>query len=73
MHAGLATCSTARILSHRVLDISIGVEDCHGNFVQNDENMVVNILMYEIGHALGLGHTAKDGHLMYPNKPPVII
>ncbi len=71
-HTGLATCNTVLfgILSHCVLDISIGVEDCHGNFVQSDENMVANILMHEIGHALGLGHTAEEGHLMYSTINP---
>lgn len=71
-HTGLATCNTVLfgIFSHCILDISIGVEDCHGNFVQNDENMVANILMHEIGHALGLGHTAEEGHLMYSTINP---
>lgn len=73
-HTGLATCNTVLfgILSHCVLDISIGDEDCNGNFVQNDENMVTNILMHEIGHALGLGHTSEEGHLMYSDENPEI-
>jgi hypothetical protein len=73
-HTGLATCNTVLfgILSHCVLDISIGAEDCNSNFVQNDENMVVNILMHEIGHALGLGHTVEENHLMYSTESPEI-
>jgi predicted Zn-dependent protease len=73
-HTGLATCNTVLfgMLSHCVLDISIGAEDCNYNFVQNDENMVVNILMHEIGHALGLGHTSKENHLMYSTESPEI-
>jgi len=73
-HTGLATCNSVLygILSHCVLDISIGVEDCSGNFVQNDENMVSNILMHEIGHVLGLGHAGEVGHLMYSTESPQI-
>ncbi len=74
-HTGLATCSSVLfgILSNCVLDISVGVEDCNGNFVQDDENMVTNILMHEIGHSLKLGHTSEIGHLMYSTQSPEII
>jgi len=74
-HTGLATCSSVLfgILNHCVLDISVGVEDCNGNFVQNDENMVANILMHEIGHALKLGHTSETDHLLYSTQSPQII
>jgi len=73
-HTGLATCNSVLfgILSHCVLDISIGAEDCNSNFVQNDENMVGNILMHEIGHALELGHTSEENHLMYSTESPEI-
>jgi len=73
-HTGLATCNTVLfgILSHCILDVSIGAEDCNSDFVQNDENMVVNILMHEIGHALGLGHTSEENHLMYSTESPEI-
>ena len=73
-HTGLATCNSVLfgILSHCVLDISIGAEDCNSNFVQNDENMVVNILMHEIGHSLGLGHTSEENNLMYSTESPEI-
>ncbi len=73
-HTGLATCSSVLfgILNHCVLDISVGVEDCNGNFVQDDENMVANILMHEIGHSLQLGHTSETGHLMYSTQSPQI-
>jgi len=73
-HTGLASCSTVLfgILSHCVLDISVGTNDCNGNFVQDDENMVANILMHEIGHALELGHTSETGHLLYSTESPQI-
>jgi len=34
--------------------------------------MVTNILMHGIGHALGLGHTSEENHLMYSTESPVI-
>jgi len=73
-HTGLATCSTVLfgILSHCVLDISVGANDCNSNFVQDDENMVANILMHEIGHTLGLGHTSETDHLMFSTESPQI-
>ncbi|MFQ5496541.1 MAG: matrixin family metalloprotease [Nitrosopumilus sp.] len=66
-HTGLATCNSVLfgILSHCVLDISVGAKDCNGNFVQNDMNMVSNIIMHEIGHAFKIRHTNETGHLMY--------
>ncbi len=73
-HTGLATCSSTLfgILSHCVLDISVGDDDCNGNFVQDDENMVTNILMHEIGHVLGLGHTSEIDNLMFSTESPQI-
>ena len=66
-HSGLATCNSMLfgILNQCVLDISVGDEDCSDNYVQNDENMVSNIIMHEIGHVLGLGHNADKNSLMY--------
>ena len=72
-HTGLAICNSVLfgILSHCILDISVGSIDCNEHFIQNDENMVVNILMHEIGHALKLGHTNQTDHLMYSNEFPI--
>ena len=73
-HSGLATCNSTLfgILNHCVLDISVGNEDCNGNYVQNDENMVSNIIMHEIGHAIGLGHSADKTHLMYSDESSIV-
>jgi len=71
-HSGLATCNSMLfgILNQCVLDISVGDEDCSGKYVQNDENMVSNIIMHEIGHALGLGHNTDKSSLMYSDESP---
>lgn len=71
-HTGLATCNSALfgVLNSCILDISVGNEDCNGNYVQNDENMVANIIMHEVGHALGLRHTMEKNNLMYSNEFP---
>lgn len=71
-HSGLATCNSVLfgLLSHCILDISVGDEDCSGNYVQNDENMVTNIIMHEIGHILGLGHSYDKNNLMYSDESP---
>ena len=72
-HSGLATCNSALfgVLNHCYLDISVGNEDCNGNYVQNDENMVANIIMHEMGHALGLKHTSERNNLMYSTESPI--
>ena len=71
-HSGLATCNSMLfgILNQCVLDISVGDEDCSGKYVQNDENMVSNIIMHEIGHVLGLGHNTDKNSLMYSDESP---
>ncbi len=73
-HTGLATCNTGilGIQNHCVLDISVGAKDCNSDFVQNDQDMVADILMHEIGHALGLGHASEENHLMYSAESPEI-
>ena len=45
--------------------IGLGDYDCNGKFIQRDYEYVRNIIMHEIGHALGLGHTDDASHLMY--------
>ncbi|MCL1123375.1 matrixin family metalloprotease [Shewanella surugensis] len=79
-HLGLATCMSVGLKSeksvdlrqpeHCTLDISLGASDCRGRFVQSDENMITNILMHEIGHALGLRHSQEESHLMYSPESP---
>ena len=73
-HSGLATCKSVLlgILNHCVLDISVGNEDCNGNYVQNDQNMVSNIIMHEMGHAIGLGHSTDKTHLMYSDESSTV-
>ena len=47
------------------LDISLGQNDCNGNYVQQDVNNVSNTIMHEMGHSFGLKHSNDENHLMY--------
>jgi hypothetical protein len=47
------------------LDISLGQNDCNGNYVQQDVNNVSNTIMHEMGHSFGLRHSNDENHLMY--------
>ena len=49
------------------IHIGLGDYDCNGKFVQRDHDFVTNVIMHEIGHSLGLGHTDDTSHLMYGN------
>ena len=52
------------ILDNCKLDVSIDVRYFNSNFVKNNKNMIVNILMHEIGHVMILGYTSKENNSM---------
>ena len=50
-----------------VIHLELGRYDCRGEQIEYAANPLVNIMMHEIGHILGLGHTLEEGHLMSGN------
>lgn len=61
-YAGVAT-----LTSHGgdVVTISLGDNDCNGNWIQADKNYLTRTIAHELGHVLGLGHPTDENHLMY--------
>ena len=66
-HQGRASCVVDLHGDQRncVLDISLGDNDCNGNYVQKDVDRVSNTIMHEMGHSFGLGHTNNENRLMF--------
>ena len=65
-HAGLAICDYVNDeISECVLDITLGADNCNGEYTQKTVNTVSNTIMHEIGHALSLEHTLDENHLMF--------
>ena len=72
-HAGLASCefypgskpAFGSLNEYCALDIALGAYDCNNEFIPYTVDGVTNIIMHEIGHALGLAHNMNENHLMY--------
>ena len=45
------------------LNVSVGIRDYNSNFVKNNENMIVNILLYDVGRVMGLNHASEENDL----------
>jgi len=61
-HLGMASLGT---FYRNNIEIALGTFDCNRNYVQHDENMLMNTMMHEIGHAFGIEHHPDENHLMY--------
>ena len=71
-HVGLASCKSdyrGRII-HCVVDVAVGGTSCNGTYFQTRENGLTNVIMHELGHTLGIGHTLNEEHLMYSTESP---
>ena len=65
-HVGMATCDYVNEnITICILDITLGADDCTGEYVQKTVNTVSNTIMHEFGHAFGLEHHVSEEHLMY--------
>ena len=47
------------------ITLYLGDYDCNGRYVQWSQDAITESTMHEIGHILGLEHTADEEHLMY--------
>ena len=65
-HAGIAVCDYVNEeITVCDIDITLGANDCKGQYTQKTINTVSNTIMHEFGHALGLEHHVSGDHLMY--------
>ena len=67
-HAGLATCSVECMKTgviDYIISISIGTENCLGEFTYMTRDLIKNVAMHELGHTLGITHSLEHGNLMF--------
>jgi len=64
-HSGLGLKDCIGIGAECWIEVGLGSENCHGEYIQYGEGLVTNTIMHEVGHTLGLGHTSNENHLMY--------
>ena len=56
-------------LGKGVVEVAIGSYGCDGSFQLFDTDTVEYIMTHELGHSLGLNHSAKKNAVMYPTIP----
>jgi len=56
-------------LGKGVVEVAIGSYDCDGSFQLFDADTVEYIMTHELGHSLGLNHSANPENILYPSIP----
>lgn len=51
---------------NRFVEVGLGDSDCKGNWQPYSSDYVTKIMMHEIGHILGQGHSSDPDDIMYP-------
>ena len=48
-----------------MITVPIKSTDCNGITIHTSDNQIINLVMHEIGHYLGIQHNTNTSHLMY--------
>ena len=67
-HSGIGIQDCIGLGTECWIRVGLGDLDCNNKYVQFNQGLVTNIILHEIGHNLGLGHTSDKNNLMYSDE-----